>query len=56
MTKDIIITSQFKSDVKKYKNDNKVKIVVEYVIEQLRNNEILDKKFKNHKFNLNSVF
>lgn len=49
MVKDIIITSQFKSDIKRYKNDNKIRIIVEYVIEQLKNDEILDKKFRNHK-------
>ena len=45
----IKFTSQFKKDVKRAKKQNKNIDLLFSVIEKLANNEIIDKKFKEHK-------
>lgn len=44
----ILVEKTFKKDVKKYKNNDKIKKLVEEVIEKLAKEEILDRNYNNH--------
>ena len=47
--KSLRVKSSFKKDIKKFKNNNKIKKILNEVIQKLLNEVELDDKFKNHR-------
>lgn len=47
--KNLRVKSSFKKDIKKFKNNDKIKKILNEVIQKLLNEVELDDKFKNHR-------